>query len=831
MKLGHKANLLISILLGFELLLFGWLLILLQEAETDAARMKESRAIGFNINRLMRTIVALSLRIRSLSLAGDSETTALIRRLYLEMSDLEKSCENNPEAKRTVMKVRATVDDGMKELYHARSMVQSGEWDQAKDGLGKIKPLLQEMADRFEDIRRNQELIETSSVGQQVKQRRQIKNVLVSGVAVNVFLVFLMVSLFNRAVTRRLHHLNRNTRRLSLGEPLEPPIPGTDELAQLDKSFIEVATALTTAMKKQSAILQHALEVICTLNDDDRFVEVSTSALKVLGYKPEELVGMRFLDILVADQVTAAKQVLQELKNVSDAVEFEMKVRKKDGPIITVQFNAQRSPEEKLLFLVAQDITERSYKQEVLEEAETRLRHIIEALPIGLIMTNLRGIIKLSNPVSQSMLAATQAEMLDKPLTNFIHIPGQSDVIEYLENCIDRAVETPLVLPHRSKEYRDFLKEREAARQVKLERKAALAEHKSGTAAQDYDNDPKLRRQLWSDDGNDLDDDDYELDEEQDNEYILLDPGFNKEISIEIEFDYKSYFGGGNLTDDGSETPEEIEPVSSAMGVDGDTITAEVSAKLLDTYDGPRLLILIVDVSERAEVERMKQQFVAMVSHELKTPLMAVQVYLELLECGTYGTLNETGAEKLKAVDNNVMRLTKLIKDLLDIERLESGTLSSRKRLVNLKEIFDATRETVLPSAEKNGITVSFQSVDIPFNADPDRLIQVLVNLIANALKFSPEGSTVSIEATDEGDNVLISVSDQGRGIPKKFLKKIFERFQQVSIDDASKKGGAGLGLAICRTIVEQHEGEIAVESEEGKGSKFWMRLPKGEVP
>lgn len=827
MKLGHKANLLISILLGFELFLFGWLFFLLQEAETDAARMKESRAIGFNINKLMRTVVSLSLRIRSLDLAGDKETTALIRKLYSEMSDLEKSCGHNPEARRAVLKVRKSVDDGMQEFFRAQSKVRSGEWDQAKDEIQKIKPLLTDMADRFEDIRRDQESIEASTVGQQLMQRRQIKNVLISGMAVNVFIVFLMVSLFNRGITRRLHHLNRNTERLARGEPLEPPMSGNDELAQLDKSFIEVATALTTAMAKQGAILQYALEVICNLNDEDRFVEVSTSALKVFGYRPDELVGLRLLDILVADQVAGAKQVLLDVRKSNEAVEFETKVRKKDGPIITVQFTAQWSPEEKLLFLVAQDVTERSFRQGILEEAETRLRRIIETLPVGLIMTNLRGIIKLSNPVSESMLAASREEMLDKPLTNFIYIPGQSDPLVFLEKHLDRAVETPLVLPHRSKEYRDFLKAREAKRQAKLERMANL----SASQKLRLDEMAAIRKEQAPNNeqdgsGDEETYDDEELDGDEDN---ALEP-YNEEVSIEVEFDYKQYIGG-NLTDTtDNEATEEHAAVSSSVKVDTDTITAELSARMLDTTDGQRLLILIVDVSERAEVERMKQQFVAMVSHELKTPLMAVQVYLELLECGSYGALNETGAQKLKAVDDNVTRLTKLIKDLLDIEKLESGTLSSRKRPTNLKEILNATKDTVLPSAEKSGINVTFPTVDIPLNADPDRLVQVLVNLIANALKFSPEGSTVKVEASDERDHVVVSVTDQGRGIPRKFRKKIFERFQQVSVDDASRKGGAGLGLAISRSIVEQHGGEIAVESEEGKGSKFWMRLPKGDV-
>lgn len=714
MKLGHKANLLVAILLAFELIFVGSLFTLLQEAEAEADRLDQSRAILTNINRLMRTMVSLSLRIRSLTLAGDRETLALIRKMYLEMSDLEKACQNHPHESQAVRKVRNTVDEGMNEFFQAQQSIKSGQWDEAKDKMDRIKPLLSEMADRFEDIRKEQETIERSSFGFQANQRRQIKSVLTSGLAVNIFMVFLLVSLFNRGITSRLRHLMRNTNKLSIGEPLEPAIPGNDEIAHLDKSFNEMATALTTAMKKQNAIFQHAQEVICTLDEADRFAEVSSSASRVFGYDPAELVGIRLQDILVADQVDATKDVLQKLRGSAESVEFESKVRKNDGPIITVQFSGYCSPEEKTVFLVAQDITERKLKQEILEEAETRLRHIIESLPIGLMMTNLRGVIKLTNPVIEKMLCVSRSEALNRPVADFISIPGQTDILAFIENSEGRAQETPLVMA--------------------------------------------------------------------------------------------SGIGSG-------------EPANS--------MTAEISVRLLNTNDGQRFLILVVDVSERAEIERMKQQFVAMVSHELKTPLMAVQVYLELLERGTYGTLNEVGSQKWKAVDENVTRLTKLINDLLDVERLESGTLSSRKRAVHLSDIFDAVRETVMPSAEKAKIDMAFQDIEIDFNADPDRIVQVLVNLIANALKFSPEGSRVDVLAEDEGDTVLLAVKDQGRGIPADFRKKIFERFQQVSTDDASRKGGAGLGLAICKSIVHQHGGTVWVDSEEGQGSRFSLRLPK----
>jgi len=721
MKVSQKVNLLVAVLLTCELLFFGSLYALLQEAEADARKIQDSRTILTNINRLTRTIVSLSLRIRSLTLASDKETAGLIRTMYLQMSELEDACRDHPREQQAVRRIRNTLVEGMTEFARAQERIKSGEWIEAKDEIEKIKPLLQEMGDKFDEIKKDQESIEMQFIKLQTKQRTQTRNVLTAGLAINIFMGFLFVSLFNRGVTSRLRHLLRNTHKLSVGDKLEPPMPGGDEIAQLDRAFHDVATALTTAMKKQDAIFQHAVEVICTLNEEDKFSEVSSSSARVFGFEPEELVGMRLFDILIADEVEGAKQFLHNLRTVNPQGEFESKVRKKNGPFITVHFSAEWSRQENTIFLVALDITERKNKQVVLEEAETRLRHIIESLPIGLVMTNLRGVIKLANPVFDKMLSINatdvvdKSEIIDRPIGEFVKVSGEDDVMVFLEKCEGKAIET--------------------------------------------------------------------------------------EVTI------------ANNHEGSSETKK--------------TLTAEISVRQIETTDGKRLVILIVDVSERAEIERMKQQFVAMVSHDLRTPLMAVQVYLELLENGTYGSLTETGTKKLKAVDDNLTRLTKLISDLLDVERLESGTLSSRKRPVNLDEIFDSSHESVQAAANKAEIKVTFRDADIELNADPDRIVQVLVNLITNALKFSPANSTISIDAQDEGESVLVSVTDQGRGIPKEFKEKIFERFQQVSLDDAARKGGAGLGLAICRSIIQQHEGEISVDSEEGKGSRFWFRLPK----
>jgi signal transduction histidine kinase len=232
------------------------------------------------------------------------------------------------------------------------------------------------------------------------------------------------------------------------------------------------------------------------------------------------------------------------------------------------------------------------------------------------------------------------------------------------------------------------------------------------------------------------------------------------------------------------------------------------------------------DITERKNIERMKQEFVAMVSHDLRTPLTSIQGFLTLLETGMYGELNEGGAQNLSIAESNISRLIALINDLLDIEKMESGKLQMDLRECPLSEVFDRSVGGVVGFAEQQQIKLAMGDTNLVALADRDRLVQVLINLISNAIKFSPKDSLVRVEAVQIDDFVEVRVADKGRGVPPEYRDVIFERFQQVKSTDATKKGGSGLGLAICKAIVEGHGGTIGVISEEGKGSTFWFRVP-----
>lgn len=232
------------------------------------------------------------------------------------------------------------------------------------------------------------------------------------------------------------------------------------------------------------------------------------------------------------------------------------------------------------------------------------------------------------------------------------------------------------------------------------------------------------------------------------------------------------------------------------------------------------------DITERLEVDRMKDEFVSVVSHELRTPLTSIRGSLGLLASGMLGSLPERGQRMLEIAAQNTDRLVRLINDILDIERIESGKVRMEPGLVKSEALVEEVVETVMGMAVKADVRIETTVQPVTFWADGDRFIQVLTNLLSNAVKFSPEGGVVELRCRREGSEVIFTVSDHGRGIPVDKQESIFGRFQQVDASDSREKGGTGLGLAIARSIVAQHEGRIWVESEPGMGSRFHVALP-----
>ena len=265
--------------------------------------------------------------------------------------------------------------------------------------------------------------------------------------------------------------------------------------------------------------------------------------------------------------------------------------------------------------------------------------------------------------------------------------------------------------------------------------------------------------------------------------------------------------------------------------------TILISLELIDLAGVPCALLIANDITER---KRLENEFISLVSHELRTPLTSTMGALDLLGSEQLGTLNEQGQKVLSIATTNTERLIRLVNDILDLERMKSGKIFTRKMKYNAADLLTMATEAMQAMADQLQVKLIINPVEVELWADPDRLLQTLTNLLSNAIKFSEPGDTVYISATlseakgvESKENepllpkyLLITIQDQGRGIPEDKLQIIFERFQQVDASDSRNKGGTGLGLAICRDIIQQHDGKIWVQSTLGKGSTFYVLLP-----
>jgi PAS domain S-box-containing protein len=247
--------------------------------------------------------------------------------------------------------------------------------------------------------------------------------------------------------------------------------------------------------------------------------------------------------------------------------------------------------------------------------------------------------------------------------------------------------------------------------------------------------------------------------------------------------------------------------------------------------DGQRLVLAVaVDVSARRQVERMKAEFISTVSHELRTPLTAIRGGLSMVAGGMAGEVPEAMRPLLDIAYKNSERLVRLINDILDIEKLESGRLVLHLQAMALRPLVAQAVEQIGGYARDFGVRVRLvPGEDGKVDVDADRFAQVMANLLSNAIKHSPAGGEVVVEVAARDDHVEVSVADHGAGIPEAFRGRVFERFAQADSSDVRTRGGTGLGLAITRSLVEQLGGSIGFDTETDHGTRFHVRLPYAE--
>jgi PAS domain S-box-containing protein len=260
----------------------------------------------------------------------------------------------------------------------------------------------------------------------------------------------------------------------------------------------------------------------------------------------------------------------------------------------------------------------------------------------------------------------------------------------------------------------------------------------------------------------------------------------------------------------------------------GTTFPAELGLSEL-MVRGRRLYVAVLrDITERKRTEQMKNEFVSTVSHELRTPLTSISGSLGLVTAGAAGALPERAARLLNIAHSNSQRLIRLINDILDIEKMESGKIVFDLKSVSLKSLAEQAIDANRGFADGFNVLLRLEpsAIDQIVRVDSDRIIQVITNLLSNAIKFSPAGGEVTVDIQRHGRAVRLSVRDRGPGIPENFRSRIFSKFAQADASDTRAKGGTGLGLSIVWEIVTRLGGTIGFDSAPGGGTVFRMDLP-----
>lgn len=278
----------------------------------------------------------------------------------------------------------------------------------------------------------------------------------------------------------------------------------------------------------------------------------------------------------------------------------------------------------------------------------------------------------------------------------------------------------------------------------------------------------------------------------------------------------------------------EIKKTGQAQDIENSVVTASGSALAMlwnvNWSESEKSYFCVAhDITARRQLERLKLEFMSMITHDIRSPINSVQAFLSMLAEKFYGELNEKGMHRLKSLEESVNLVSRLISDLLDLEKAESGMLVLEPIDAVSTQIIASSIDVVRSMAERKQVAVSQKGTAFDLFVDQNRMIQVLVNLIANAIKFSPAGTTVSVECRQEGKEAIFVVADQGPGIKPEHQARIFDRFEQI-VGRGKTSAGSGLGLAIAKAIVEQHNGRIVLESDGEHGSTFVVRLPIGEV-
>jgi PAS domain S-box-containing protein len=612
-------------------------------------------------------------------------------------------------------------------------------------------------------------------------------------------------------------------------------------------------TELKKSEERYRNLFETAIDPIVILDKEGTFIDINEQVTKTLGYDKNELIGKKFdeVEILTKDSLNQSLESFSKLMQGKAIPIYEVKVVTRNGEIIPAEINANALSENGKIvgdLIIIRDLRDRYKRKEVereLVESENRFRNIFDATSDFLLYLE-KGIILDLNETALNIGGFTKKDVIGKTFSELKEIFSEEDMKKHLETIQHAKSGVKL------HDYESYIKAHDGQIYMFLFSADCIRDDKKVKGLLIRGRDITQRQRAW-DELVKLEEKYRVLAETSADGVITIDPlgrltyvnpSFEKlcsrrksQILATLFRDYLSedsvYFFQ-QVFIDARKNDEKIENVElELINLEEEIIPIEVNiAPVQKNNEFAGMVCTIRDITERRRIEdelkkseRLRTEFMNIAAHELKSPVTPIKGYLDLI------ISDKNTSEKVKnwakVSLRNSERLLKLVNDILDVSRLDTDTMRFEMERLDIVEILDEIAEDMKPVIENKSLKFITK---IPRNlpnimGDRHRLPQVLKNLLVNALKFTDNGS-ISIEAEEKDNYIIISIKDTGVGISKEELKKIFTKFYQAYTGDDRKNEGTGLGLFICKEILHKHKGDIWVESNIGKGSNFMIKLP-----
>jgi PAS domain S-box-containing protein len=572
---------------------------------------------------------------------------------------------------------------------------------------------------------------------------------------------------------------------------------------------------------------------------EGRILDANDALVQMLGYPSREKLLETPAQALFCDPADRQRwQAEMDAKGVVSY--FVTQLKRYDGTPIWVvdRARAVRDPQGTILYYDGSlvDITEQRRSEEALRASEARYRALVESSPDG-IGIHQDGRIVFINPAGARLLGAQNPdELVGKPIEDIIHPDYREVVRERIQRSLATGQPAPPLMEKFIRLDGTVIDVEVTAVPIMWEGRPAMqVVFRDITERKRMEEELKASEERYRD----------LFENANDGIYILDRAGrivsFNRKAEEITGYTFEEVRGQSYtlFLPPGPERKKARraflknmrgQPDKTELTIirkDGREVILELSTRPI--WQGGQIVGIQGigrDITERKELERLKSDFISTVSHELRTPLTSIKGYVDLVLAGDVGPLTPEQKEFLTIVSQNTTRLTELINDLLEIERLESGRIEFEFAELDLAEVLENVARSLHVNAEQKGLEFLTEIPSgLKVRGDRERLAQVFLNLLSNAIKYTPAG-TVELRAHQEDDAVVVEVRDTGIGLSESDLQKLFQKFFRSDNPYVRKVGGTGLGLSIAKAIVERHGGTITVTSQLGQGSTFTVRLP-----